>query len=88
MRPLILYRLHSSEQLVEGTCLFDFSITYFIAPAHHEWYVNVSCEARMGRYGGISAAPDWFLLVTISALGQLVAMESVVVERCSFSQHV
>ena len=42
----------------------------------------------MGRYGGISAAPDWFLLVTISALGQLVAMESVVVERYSFSQHV
>jgi hypothetical protein len=24
MKPLILYRLHSSKQLVEGTCLFDF----------------------------------------------------------------
>jgi hypothetical protein len=30
MRPLILYRLHSSKQLIEGTCLFYF-------PTHHPW---------------------------------------------------
>ena len=25
------------------------SITYFVVAAHHEWYVNVSCQTRMGR---------------------------------------
>ena len=49
-----------------------------IYPARREWE----------GLGGITAATHWFLLVTISAFGQLVAMELVVVERYSDSQHV
>jgi hypothetical protein len=70
MRPLILYRLHSSKQLIEGTCLFyfDSSITYFIS--HHERCVNVSCWDDSGKdWVGFFAATSWFLHVTISALG-------------------
>ena len=39
-------------------------------------------------YGGINAATYWYLRVTISAFGQIVDMESVVVERYSYSQHI
>ena len=47
-------------------------------PARREWE----------DYGGINAATHWYLCVTFSALGQLVAMELVVVERYSYSRHV